>query len=363
MKKSFPNKKHLFFRQQLLRWKINHPRPLPWKEDKNPYYIWLSEIILQQTRVEQGLPYFLKFKTTFPRIQDLAKASEDEVFKMWQGLGYYTRARNLHATAKLISSKWNGQFPNTYEDILALPGVGPYTAAAIASFAYQLPKVVVDGNVIRVISRFYGIDLPVDKAEGKNQIQVLAEQTLDKEQPDVFNQAIMDFGALHCKPKNPLCTSCFHQKECIAFQNGNPTNYPVKSRRLKKKTRFFNYLVIRYKDQVGLQKRTKKDIWQNLYEFPVIESTKPLDATTIKENPFWINHLVSNQAELIACSKGYKQTLSHQNIIAHFFEIEIKKPFDENNTPFFVVEQKKLPKFAIPKIIDCFLKDKSLYLF
>ena len=279
---------HHFFTTHLLQWASQHERHLPWKESKNPYYIWLSEIILQQTRVEQGLPYYLKFVEHYPTVFDLANATEDEVLKDWEGLGYYSRARNLHAAAKYIATELDGHFPDTYDSILKLKGVGPYTAAAIASFAFQLPYAVVDGNVYRVLSRFFGMDTPIDSTIGKKQFANLAQQLLDPTKPDVYNQAIMDFGATWCTPKQAKCNKCPLSEQCAAFQTNRVEKYPIKQKKLKKRTRYFHYLIFNYSGQTWIEKRAGKDIWQGLYQFPLIELPKSTtDLPDVMDTSFW----------------------------------------------------------------------------
>ena len=246
------------FTKKLLKWFVSNYRPLPWKGEKNPYLIWLSEIILQQTRVEQGLPYYEKFRKKYPTIKDLALAPEDEVMKLWEGLGYYSRARNLHTTAKFISKDLDGIFPKTHKEILALKGVGSYTAAAIASFAYNLPYAVVDGNVYRVLSRYFGIATPIDSTDGKKEFALLAQELLATEKPGAYNQAIMDFGATHCMPKQPKCITCLLNKKCKAFTENRIDILPVKTKKIKKRTRYLNYLIINQGNQVFINKRTGK---------------------------------------------------------------------------------------------------------
>lgn len=348
------------FTQLLLQWYHPEIRPLPWKGEQNPYYIWLSEIILQQTRVEQGLPYFERFKKAYPTIIDLANAPEDELMKLWQGLGYYSRARNLHASAKQVATQYNGQFPNTYKDILTLKGVGEYTAAAIASFAYNLPHAAVDGNVYRVLSRYFGIDIPVDSTEGKKTFSTLANKLLAANQPGKYNQAIMDFGALVCKPALPLCSTCPLNKGCRALQQNQVANLPVKKGKIKVRTRFFNYLVIRHKNLVYLNKRSGKDIWKNLYDFPMVESEKLLTAGQLLQDDA-LHTILPDGCTQLEAAGTYKQQLTHQKINAVFFEIAIAKPL-HNQANWVVVENKNLSNFAFPKIVDCYLKDKALYL-
>mgnify|MGYP001598355526 CR=1 FL=1 len=262
----------MMFSQKLISWYEKNKRDLPWRKTKNPYYIWLSEIILQQTRVEQGLPYYLKFVKKFPTIKELANTSEDEVLNSWKGLGYYTRARNLHFTAKSICENHREKFPGNYEDILKLKGIGKYTAAAIASFAYNLPYPVVDGNVQRVLARVFGVSETFSSSEGEKKFYSLAGNLLNRKNPGNFNQAIMEFGAIHCTPVNPKCMKCIFRESCVAFQTGRVADFPVKSKKAKSRNRYFNYLVIHNGNNIFLDKRQKNDIWKNLYEFPLIES-------------------------------------------------------------------------------------------
>lgn len=354
---------HQQFRTQLLQWALAHPRPLPWKGVDNPYFIWLSEILLQQTRVKQGLPYYLKFKDAFPKVEDLAKAPEDQVMKLWEGLGYYSRARNMHAAAKFIVDKLGGRFPNTYKDILALKGVGPYTAAAIASFAFNLPHAVVDGNVYRVLARIFGISTPSDSTAGKKEFAILAEQLLDKKRAGQYNQAIMDFGAIHCTPKKPKCENCPFSTDCIAYQEQAIAHYPVKLKKLLRKDRFFNFLVLSRKNQIYIQKRKEKDIWQKLYQFPLLETSQVIEhADLLLEQKKWGDWLGKSQLKFIKKSKLFKQTLSHQSIYAYFWEFEFLEDIVLEEFGFILEERKNLSKFAFPKIIDWYLGDNSLYL-
>lgn len=351
------------FRQRLMDWYATSHRPMPWKGEKNPYLIWLSEVILQQTRVEQGLPYFEKFKQNYPTVHDLANALEDEVMKLWEGLGYYSRARNMHATAKFIASELNGIFPNTYEGILTLKGVGPYTAAAIASFAYDLPHAVVDGNVFRVLARVFGIDTPSDSTIGKKLFNELAQQALDVDQPGKYNQAIMDFGATQCTPQSPNCSACPLQSDCYAFQHKMVDKLPIKTKSIVKKERFFHYLVIQSGEQVLLQKRTAKDIWQNLYEFPVIElPTLAVELDTLTKNAFWQQYIGEKSYVLTRISKPFRQTLTHQIVTAVFWEINLQEDFSAISANSVIVARKNWHKFAFPKVIDWYLQDNSLYL-
>ena len=335
---------------------------MPWKGERNPYLVWLSEIILQQTRVEQGLPYYERFRERFPTVTDLANAPEDEVMKLWEGLGYYSRARNLHSAARYIAEELKGVFPSTYSDILALKGVGPYTAAAIASFAFDLPQAVVDGNVYRVLSRYFGIATPIDSGAGKKEFAQLAQMLLDTNQPAIYNQAIIDFGAVQCKPKQPLCADCPLQENCVAYREERINDFPVKSKKIKKRLRYFNYLVI--SDQEGallLQKRSAKDIWQNLYEFPLIESEELLDQEAVFRHERTLQ-LTGAYPQLNRVSRPFQQVLTHQKITARFWELSAPEINFSKKSGLISTPRKKLRKFAFPKIIDWYLQDKSLYL-
>lgn len=358
------NKKKQFFTHNLLKWFKHHHRPLPWKGEKNPYLIWLSEIILQQTRVEQGLPYFERFKEKYPNIKNLANAPEDEVMKLWEGLGYYSRARNLHFTAKFIAEQLNGVFPKTHKDILALKGVGTYTAAAIASFAYDLPYAVVDGNVYRVLSRFFGIKEPIDTTAGKKQFAQLAQELLDTSQPAKYNQAIMDFGATHCMPKTPKCNICSMQEHCQAFQTNTVASLPIKSKKMVKKERYFNYLIFHFSDETTLvKKRIEKDIWRNLYDFPLIEVDKTTtNRQIIQQHDIWKDCIQQADFSIKKISKPFQQVLTHRKIIAIFWEIEVNSPPTPKSKNYVIVKRKNMFKFAFPKIIDLYFQDKSLYL-
>lgn len=346
-----------FFAPALLAWHAQQHRPMPWKGERNPYLIWLSEIILQQTRVEQGLPYYERFKAKYPKVKDLADAPEDEVLKMWEGLGYYSRARNLHFTAKHIAYDLGGKFPDTHEAILKLKGVGAYTAAAIASFAYDLPHAVLDGNVYRVLSRYLGVKTPSDSTAGKKEFTVLSNELLDKMQPAKYNQAIMDFGAIQCTPKSPDCPTCPMQQQCVAFQTNAVEKYPIKTKKLKKRTRYFNFLLLNVEGQILIEKRQKQDIWKGLYQFPLLESDAPAKASQLSLHPL----LDGLEYELSKRSKPFKQTLTHQYIIANFWEIQLSKQPSVRDNALWVARQ-KLSDYAFPKVIDWYLKDNSLYL-
>ena len=348
-----------FFTSNLMEWYGGYDRELPWKGEKDPYKIWLSEIILQQTRVEQGRPYYEKFVQNFPTVFDLANASEDVILKNWQGLGYYSRARNLRHTAKYIADHLGGNFPQNFKELLKLKGVGNYTAAAIASFAFNEPVAVVDGNVYRVLSRFFNITLPVDSVKGKSYFNALANELIDKKNPADYNQAIMDFGATVCLPKNPLCLSCPLASNCHGLNISKVSALPVKAKKLKKKQRYFNYLVLKKDNFIYLNQRNGKDIWKKLFDFPLIEDSKLMEVDELTNSDFWKKYSGNNSFRLVNISKPYEQVLTHQKITARFIEIEIKS---ELNSELNKVKMEDLYNFAFPKIIDCYLKDKTLTL-
>jgi A/G-specific adenine glycosylase len=354
------NSSFLYFQQSLLRWYADSERPLPWKKEKDPYRIWLSEIILQQTRVEQGLPYYLRFVETFPSVVDLANAPDDQVMKLWEGLGYYSRARNLITTARKVVNEWKGIFPSTYLELLSLPGVGPYTAAAIASFAYELPHAVVDGNVYRVLSRFFGIDTPQDSTEGKKQFQQLAEALLDRDHPGQYNQAIMDFGATCCVPRSPNCMDCPLREPCLAYAQDRVQELPIKSKKIAKKDRYFHYCLFFFQESVFIRKRVEKDIWQELYEFPLVEYDQVnLDLTDFLQLSALQSWLANTAILNRHTSPVYKQILTHQQIMAQFWRIELAAPLAHPNADWILVPQEGLKDYAFPRVIDRYLDQKN----
>ncbi len=343
----------------LLKWnKEKNSRQMPWKGEKDPYKIWLSEIILQQTRVEQGLSYYNNFIKTFPDIHKLAKAPDEKVFKLWEGLGYYTRCRNLLATARFISKELKGKFPDDYENIRLLKGIGPYTAAAISSFAFNLPHAVVDGNVFRVLARIFGIDTATDTTEGKKLFTALAGELIDKKQPGLYNQAIMDFGAVICKPSTPLCSTCVFKKTCFAFLNNKINELPVKEKKVSIKKRWFYYLVLEYKNEIAIQQRTAKDIWQDLYQFPLIEADTDFGVENILQQATKKNWVVKNDYEVASVSPLFKQQLSHQLIAGQFIRIKLKRQPLGNNGWIWVTKR-KVDKYAFPQFINQYLKEKA----
>ena len=337
------------FTRQLLLWYQKNKRDLPWRNTTNPYYIWLSEIILQQTRIEQGLPYYLSFTKNFPSLKDLATANEDAVLKLWQGLGYYSRARNLHFTAKTIYFDLNNTFPTNYNNIIKLKGIGPYTAAAIASFAYKEPVAVVDGNVFRVLSRFFGIYDDIAVTKTRTVFQNLANELISKKHPDLFNHAIMDFGATVCVPANPKCDQCVLNQNCYAFLKNEVGQLPVKNKKISVKNRFFNYLILKKDNKIALQQRTNKDIWQQLFELPLVET-----ATDNEEELFLhLSNLYPNNNIKKVTANPIKHKLSHQQLHISFYEIEVT----DFNTKHLVVPLNKLNLYAYPIVLWNFLKD------
>ena len=362
---------HQFFTENLLAWFAQNHRPLPWKGERDPYKIWLSEIILQQTRVEQGLPYFQKFVAQYPTVRDLADAPEDEVMKTWQGLGYYSRARNLHATAKCVAHELGGQFPETFEGLRQLKGVGDYTAAAIASFAFGLPHAVLDGNVYRVLARFFGIETPTDLPAAKKEFAQLANRVLDPARPADFNQAIMDFGAMHCTPQQPKCAACPMRPRCAAHLYNKVSELPARARRLEKRARFFLYLVFNAGTHTFVRKRTERDIWQDLYEFPMLE-LPALPSGRAEIMDLISNNFFSGRAagfEVLRVSKPFKQVLTHQTVAAVFCEILLKygdldsKADDFEANGYIRTNRIHLKKmYAVPRIIDSYLRDEVLLL-
>ncbi|MEO7393619.1 MAG: A/G-specific adenine glycosylase [Chitinophagaceae bacterium] len=340
----------------LLKWnQEKNNRQMPWKGETDPYKIWLSEIILQQTRVEQGLGYYNNFIKTFSDIHKLAKATDKKIFKLWEGLGYYTRCRNLIATARYISKDLNGKFPDTYDDIKKLKGIGPYTAAAISSFAFNLPHAVVDGNVFRVLARIFGIATPIDTTEGKKIFAVLAEKLLDNNHPGLYNQAIMDFGATICKPAAPLCTNCVFKKHCWAFLKNKVNELPVKEKKITIRKRWFYYLILDYKNEIAIRHRIEKDIWQHLYEFPLIETEKEVGKKRILQITESKKWLWKENYEIESISSLFKQQLSHQLIGGQFIKLRLKeKPLEEND--WIWVTKSKAGKYAFPQFINQYLR-------
>jgi A/G-specific adenine glycosylase len=341
---------YISFSDRLIEWYEVNKRDLPWRNTRNPYIIWISEIILQQTRVDQGISYFNKFISKFPDISSLANAEEVEVLSLWQGLGYYSRARNLHSAAKEIDRN-KGSFPRTYSEILAMKGVGPYTAAAISSFAFDLPHAVIDGNVNRVITRLFGLDAPVNSTEVKKEIERRTTELFNPKQAALHNQAMMEFGALHCTISSPKCSSCPFNQECQAYLMNKTHEIPLKGKKIRKTQRFFNYMVFRNGDSIILNKRTENDIWKNLYDFPVINSTgKNEDVPSLLPEDGAPYH-----ANLIGKSNWVKHLLSHQDIYARFWEFSIEEPERILRGNWKLVRMDELDSYPFPKLIENYL--------
>ena len=309
------------FSNVLIAWYLQNKRDLPWRHTDNPYLIWLSEIMLQQTRVAQGLPYYLRFVDAFPTVFDLAYANEEQVLKLWQGLGYYSRARNLHKAAKYVANELNGVFPNSYKELMHLPGVGSYTAAAISSFAYGEPVAVVDGNVYRVLARYFDIDTDIASSGGKQEFQDLAQRLMPNDRAALFNQAMMEFGALQCVPKSPDCSICVFNDSCAALQKGKVSMLPVKRKKAKAKNRYFNYLVVEddFKNTI-VQKREEQGIWQNLYEFPLVESLESISEPNVEYLKLDSNKLSIYELDHLAVI----HKLSHQHLHIKFWKLKFK---------------------------------------
>jgi A/G-specific adenine glycosylase len=313
------------FPNVIIKWYLQNKRDLPWRNTQNPYLIWLSEIMLQQTRVAQGLPFFNAFVAAFPTVFDLAQAKEEQVLKLWQGLGYYSRARNLHATAKSVAFDNNGNFPSTYSELLQLKGIGEYTAAAIASFAYNEPVAVLDGNVFRVLSRYFNVELDISEGKNKKEFQKLAQEILPKDDAALYNQAIMEFGALQCVPKNPNCEACIFSTSCAGLQHKKVGKLPIKSKKTKVSNRYFNYLIVQdLDDNFVVQKREGKGIWENLYEFTLVETQELID-----ENQFIdqlkTTHFYGIQAVdiCVLSSEVIQHKLSHQHLYIRFYGVKL----------------------------------------
>jgi A/G-specific adenine glycosylase len=345
------------FRRELVKWYRLNKRTLPWREEKDPYKIWISEIILQQTRVEQGLAYYLRFIKTFPTVKSLAIAPEDKVLKLWEGLGYYSRARNLQSAAKMIMGEMKGKFPDTYDEIIRLKGVGAYTAAAISSFAFGEEKAVVDGNVYRLLSRLFGIEKAIDSTIGKKEFAALAQELIKGNDPAEFNQAIMEFGSQHCKAGDPFCSTCVFAGECFAFKTDRVKKLPYKEKKTKVSERHFNYIIHLDKNKkVRIEKRSGNDIWKGLYEFELVETNKAIEPkkflSTLKKDK-----RRGKSFDVLHVSEEHKHILSHRIIYARFYVIKSKI---SHSSPGLTLPVRSLTKFAFPRLIEKFLKDCKL---
>lgn len=354
-----PKKKMHNFSESLIQWYTESKRDLPWRKDNFPYNIFISEYILQQTRVKQGTSYFTKFIRRFPGIKELATATIEEVLKQWQGLGYYSRARNLHISAKIILEKYDCRIPQTYEDLIKLKGIGSYTAAAIASIAFNQPVPVVDGNVIRFFSRFFGIDWNVYSGLGRKNFFDLAVSILNRQNPGLHNQAVMEFGALQCTPK-PECETCFLMDSCYAYKEKKVDELPLKRIKTKKRDRYFSYLFIYFKEYTFLKQRQDNDIWKLLYEFPLIESDTNLTPGEIVNHQSWKKYFKNvEHVEITESSRLYLHQLSHQRIHAKFFKVKINQVPDFFTKDMLQVKLNELDNYAIPRLIDKYLEDEK----
>lgn len=348
-----------YFSEKLAEWYLQHRRELPWRATKDPYKIWISEIILQQTRVSQGLPYYLKFINAFPTVNHLASAPEQKVLRLWQGLGYYTRARNLHKCAKEIVKDHKGIFPTSFDELKKLPGIGDYTAAAVASIAFKEPVAVVDGNVFRVLSRIFGIDKAINSPEGRKHFTTLANELIDVKDPDIHNQAVMEFGALHCVPKNPQCSSCIFQSTCFAYKNDMQDVLPVKISGKVSRKRYFHYFVVQKGKSLLMRKRDEKDIWQGLYDFYLVEKTKQVSIGKLIAQDEFLQKM-NVELSSLKTSASYKHILSHQVIQATFTVLKTSSNtgLSAQKLKFFTL--KKVADLPKPVLISRFLNDEQL---
>jgi A/G-specific adenine glycosylase len=344
-----------YFSQIIVKWYQANKRELPWRQTNDPYKIWLSEIILQQTRVIQGLPYYERFVDKYPSVNALAAAPEQDVLRLWQGLGYYTRARNLHKCANSVMNDHNGKFPSSFAGLIELPGVGEYTAAAIASFSYKETVAVVDGNVFRVLSRIFGIETPINSLEGKKIFSALAAKLIDPNQPDLHNQAMMEFGAMFCTPKNPACESCIFKKQCVAYRGDLQSELPVKLKGKSSRKRYFYYLVWEKDGKLMMKKREGKDIWNGLFDFNLIEKNRLVKPERLIDEILGVNP--SGKKPETVVSKSYKHILSHQTIFTRFIILKNfkKRDLTERGNNFYSFKEiAKLPK---PVLVARFLSD------
>ncbi len=338
----------------LLHWYSIHKRDLPWRNTRDPYAIWLSEIILQQTRVEQGRPYFERFISAFPHVEDLAEAPEDQVLKLWQGLGYYSRARNLHKAAKMVVAQFKGEFPNSYSELLKLSGVGNYTAAAIASFAFDEAVAVVDGNVYRFLSRVFALDTPVPSNKAYQTFKTIAEELMPSGQAAQFNQALMEIGALICTPKQTQCASCPVSQHCLALKQNRIADFPVKATKTKVKTIYLHFLHFRIKNNLYIQKRDTSSIWKGLYQLPLLES----DAErSISEMQAYLETSYSVNATSLKKPLAIQHLLSHRKIEARIWQIDLEKPLGDLKNGIFEIAEADWEKFPVPRLLDIYWKE------
>ncbi len=344
------------FAGEIIKWYMLHKRDLPWRHTSDAYIIWLSEIIMQQTRVEQGTPYFTRFAEKYPTVADFASAEEGEILKLWQGLGYYSRGRNMHHTAQIVMEEHGGYFPKDYDSLIKLKGIGEYTAAAISSFSSNEPKAVVDGNVFRLLSRYFGIDIPINSGAGKKAFTELANELIDKSHPGTYNQAAMEFGSLVCRPKNPDCPQCPLRPGCEAYKTGRINDLPVKIKNQKVRERYFNYVIVHNEKGILMNKRGANDIWENLYELPLFETeTRCEGASLLFRDDF--QKAFGSKAIIKSVGLPVKHILSHQKLHATFTEIGNYSEQFATENGWFYVKIEELESLAQPKLIFQFFEN------
>ena len=343
------------FSTSIINWYSQNKRDLPWRHTRSPYKIWVSEIMLQQTRVDQGIGYYNRFIAAFPTVHDLANAPLDDILKLWQGLGYYSRARNMHVTAKCIVKEYDGNFPTAYSGLIKLKGIGDYTASAIAAFAFKVPIAAVDGNVYRIFSRYYGIFTPIDTTQGKKELNAIAQEMVDKLQPDIYNQAIMDFGALMCSPKKPRCYDCPLMESCYAFRNGCVDQLPAKSKKITQRIRYFSYIMIKQGKFTYVHKRQGKDIWHSLYDFPMVETVKEMEPEAIVKSKEWKILFGRARVNILHISDLTKYPLSHQLLMTRFYIVELPSSTYLPQGDFIKIKIADLDQYSTPILIDSYM--------
>ncbi|MEX0287658.1 MAG: A/G-specific adenine glycosylase [Flavobacteriaceae bacterium] len=346
------------FSKKILRWYGSNKRDLPWRNTRDPYKIWLSEILLQQTRVAQGLPYYHKFLSQYPSVIDLANAKEEEVLKLWQGLGYYSRARNLHATAKFVVTEYNGQFPGTYKELIKLKGVGDYTASAIASSSFNQPEPVVDGNVYRVLARYFGVDIPINSGQGIKYFKQLAREVMDAENVREYNQAIMEFGAIQCAPKRPSCEQCPLNSSCVALKENSINTLPRKQKKTTVRKRYFNYLIVLDpENKIIMEQRLGKGIWQNLFQFPLVETTAPIDIDTMNDRLQETLDIEDIRTVKELNKKEIVHKLSHQHLHTKFWLVMVGQELADG------IGASEIDKYPVPVLIADAIKTLKISYF
>lgn len=338
-----------------MRWFALHGRELPWRDTIDPYYIWVSEVILQQTRVAQGIDYYYRFIAQFPTVEALAAAPLDEVMKAWQGLGYYTRARNLHTGAQQVVEQHGGKLPRTYAELLKIKGLGAYSAAAVASFAFNEAVPAVDGNVYRILARVFGVFTPTDSTQGRKEFFELANELMDRQHPATFNQAIIDFGALVCTFRQPHCGECPMADRCYALHNNMIHKLPVKGKRIAVRDRYFYYLMVRQGDHTFVRRRQERDIWHSLYEFPLIELPAPLPAEALVLGPEWAELIGASGFRVLSVSGEIRHQLTHINIHAQFIIVEVERTGYKLRADYHRVPIEELERYSVPRLIDAYM--------